>query len=132
MKLPKLYFRLRDNGAQVFRVDTENARQRLDMIPIAHANTRNGEIRHTGGAMPTPEEEAAIRNWIADRQQKLAQRPLANVEALVEQMNATTHWLASQATVAEAESVSCDLLMSMHDLRSALIRARGGQPGDED
>ena len=31
MTLPELYFRVRENGAVVFRVDTENRQRRIDM-----------------------------------------------------------------------------------------------------
>ena len=30
-ELPEYYFRIRDNGAVVFRVDTENRQRRIDM-----------------------------------------------------------------------------------------------------
>ena len=46
--LPDYYFRIRENGAQVFRMDIENRQQRIEMDPIAFVNIRNGEIRPQG------------------------------------------------------------------------------------
>ena len=47
--LPDYYFRVRENGAFVFRVDTENRQRRIDMDQIATVNIRKGEIKpHEG------------------------------------------------------------------------------------
>ena len=40
--LPEYYFRIRENGALVFRVDAENRQRRIDMEPLAVLNIRNG------------------------------------------------------------------------------------------
>ena len=36
--LPDHYFRIRDNGAVVFRVDTENRMKRIDLVELATIN----------------------------------------------------------------------------------------------
>jgi hypothetical protein len=46
--LPDYYFRGRDNGAFVFRIDTESRQRRIDMDQIAVLNIRNGEIKPHG------------------------------------------------------------------------------------
>ena len=46
--LPDYYFRVRENGAFVFRVDTENRQRRIEMDQIASVNIRNGEIKPQG------------------------------------------------------------------------------------
>ena len=46
--LPDYYFRVRDNGATVFRVDIENRQRRIDLDQIAVVNIRNGEIKPQG------------------------------------------------------------------------------------
>jgi hypothetical protein len=51
-----LYFRTRDNGATVFRVDTENRQRQLEMDQIAVANTNNSQIKPHGNEPATPEE----------------------------------------------------------------------------
>ena len=47
-ELPDYYFRVRENGAAVFRVDTENRQRRIEMDQIAIINMRNGEIKPHG------------------------------------------------------------------------------------
>ena len=47
-ELPNYYFRVRENGAAVFRVDTENRQRRIEMDQIAIINMRNGEIKPHG------------------------------------------------------------------------------------
>jgi hypothetical protein len=39
---------VRENGAAVFRVDTENRQRRIEMDQIAIINMRNGEIKPHG------------------------------------------------------------------------------------
>ena len=46
--LPPYYFRVRENGAFVFRVDTENRQRRIDMDQIAVINIRNGQVKAHG------------------------------------------------------------------------------------
>ncbi|MEH6740806.1 MAG: hypothetical protein V7695_20005, partial [Sulfitobacter sp.] len=47
-KLPDYYFRVRENGAFVYRLDTENRQRRIEMDQIAVVNMRNGEIKPQG------------------------------------------------------------------------------------
>jgi len=46
--LPEYYFRVRENGAAVFRVDTENRQRRIEMDQIAVVNTNKGEVKPQG------------------------------------------------------------------------------------
>ena len=46
--LPDYYFRIRENGAIVFRLDTENRNRRIEMDQIAVVNLRKGEIKPHG------------------------------------------------------------------------------------
>ena len=61
--LPQFYFRIRDNGASVFRVDTENRQRRIEMVEIASVNVKNGTIKPHGDAGLTAPELAVIKNW---------------------------------------------------------------------
>ncbi len=47
-KLPDHHFRVRENGALVFRIDTGNRQRRIDMDPIATVYIRNGEVKPQG------------------------------------------------------------------------------------
>jgi len=120
-----LYFRIRDNGAQVFRVDTTNSNRRIEMDPLAVVNTRNGDIRVQGDRVMTPDEEAEIKGWCAARQAELARREgPGGVAETVERLNLTASWLQQRATEEEVEAAADDLLMAMHDLRAVIVRKK--------
>ena len=52
--LPEYYFRIRDNGAAVFRVDSENRQRRIEMEQIASVNVRNGDMKPHGDRKLSP------------------------------------------------------------------------------
>ena len=52
--LPEYFFRVRENGAMVFRIDTENRHLRLDMNQIAVVNIKNGDIKPQNGVTLSP------------------------------------------------------------------------------
>jgi len=122
--LPDYYFRVRDNGAAVFRVDTENRQRRLDMVEIALANIRNGNIKPHGDTVLSEADMAAIRDWMAARIETLARRDIDDIHRAVDHLNLTTHWVQSKATDAQLEEVTDALLLAMHDLRNALVRKK--------
>ena len=122
--LPDYYFRIRDNGAAVFRVDTENRQRRIDLDQIAVVNIRNGEIKPQGGYQLSPDDIAAIHEWIGQRRAVLAQRDIDDILRTVDHLNLTTHWAQSRATDAQLEAVTDALLLAMHDLRSLLVRKK--------
>jgi len=119
-----LYFRVRDNGATVFRVDTENRQRRIEMDQIAVANVNNGQIKPQGDAPPTPDELAAIEAWLAARSKTLAARDIDDIFRAVDYLNLTTHWAQTKASDADLDKFTDDLLMAMHDLRSVLVRKK--------
>lgn len=90
--LPPYYFRVRDNGAFVFRVDTENRQRRIEMDQIAVVNIRNGEIKPHGGRELTPEDLAAIKQWMEERNRLLAYRDIDDIHRAVDYLNTTTQW----------------------------------------
>ena len=122
--LPELYFRIRDNGAQVFRVSSENRQRRLELDVIANVNVNNGQIRAQGDHVLTDTERAAIEDWMAKRIALLAKRDMDNIHRAVDHMNLTTHWAQSRATPEQLEEVTDALLLAMHDLRSVLVRKK--------
>ena len=123
-ELPEYYFRVRDNGAAVFKVDTENRQRRIEMDQIAVANIRNGEIKAQGGRELTPEDLKVIKDWMDARIALLAARDIDDIHRAVDYMNLTTHWAQTKATDDQLEDVTDALLMAMHDLRTVLIRKK--------
>lgn len=122
LKLPDLYFRTRENGAAVFRVDTENRLRRIELEQIAVVNVKNGDIKAHGEQSLGPEEIAAIRGWLADRQALLARREVDDILRTVDHLNLTTQWAQSRASDAQLSEVTNALLLAMHDLRAVLVR----------
>ena len=60
--LPDYFFRVRENGATVFRVESDARTRRIEMDPIAVVNTRKGEIRPQGQRELSEDDiEAIIR-----------------------------------------------------------------------
>ena len=122
--LPEFYFRIRDNGAAVFRVDTENRNRRIEMDEIAVGNVKNGNIRPHGDRKLSDEELAAIRAWLEARVALLARRDIDDILRTVDHLNLTAQWAQSKAGDAELEEVTDALLLAMHDLRTVLVRRK--------
>lgn len=122
--LPQFYFRIRENGASVFRVDTENRQRRIEMEEIATVNVKNGNIKPHGEVLLTAPELAAIKDWLAARVATLAGRDIDDIHRAVDHLNLTTHWAQSRATEAQLDVVTDTLLLAMHDLRTVLVRKK--------
>lgn len=122
--LPDIYFRVRENGAAVFRVDTQNRQRRLEMTQIAVVNLRKGEVRAHPDQILSPEEETRIAEWMAERQQMLARRDLDDIHRTVDHLNLTAQWAQQKASDTDLEEITDRLLLAMHDLRSVLVRRK--------
>lgn len=122
--LPPYYFRVRDNGAFVFRVDTENRQRRIEMDQIAVVNINNGQIKPHGDRALSDEDMTAIRDWMTDRVRVLAERDIDDIHRAVDYLNQTTHWVQTRATDEQLELVTDTLLLAMHDLRTVLVRKK--------
>jgi hypothetical protein len=122
--VPDHYFRVRENGAVVFRVDTENRQRRIEMEEIATVNVRNGNIRPHGEATLTDRDFAVIGTWLAARVDQLAAREVDDILRAVDHLNLTTQWAQSRASDDQLEAVTDTLLLAMHDLRTVLVRKK--------
>ena len=122
--LPDYYFRMRENGAFVFRVDTENRQRRIDMDQIAVVNIRNGQIKPQGERELSDADMTAIQEWMQNRIALLARRDIDDIHRAVDHLNATTHWAQSKASDDDLEEVTDTLLLAMHDLRTVLVRKK--------
>ena len=130
--LPELYFRVRENGAQVFRVDTENRHRRIEMEQIAVVNIKSGDIKVHGEREISDAERADIEAWIARRRDVLKAREVEDILRTVDRLNLTTAWLQQKASAEEIEAVADPLLMAMHDLRSVIVRKKADRLKSED
>ena len=72
--LPDYYFRIRENGAAVFRLDAENRQRRIEMEQIAVVNIRNGEVKPHGQHHLTEADKSEIARWTKARRETLAAR----------------------------------------------------------
>ncbi len=122
--LPDYYFRVRENGAFVFRIDTENRQRRIEMDQIAVINMRNGDVKPHGERTLSEEDLATIREWMENRRATLAARDIDDIHRAVDYLNLTTHWAQSRATDDQLDEVTDALLLAMHDLRSVLVRKK--------
>lgn len=123
-ELPDYYFRVRENGALVFRVDTENPQRRIEMDQIAVVNIRNGEIKPHGDRTLSEVDVTVIRDWMQERQGVLAGRDVDDILRTIDHLNLTTQWAQSRATNEQLETVTDALLLAMHDLRGVLVRRK--------
>lgn len=122
--LPEYYFRIRENGAVVFRVDTENRQRRIEMLELATVNVKNGNIKPHGDVTLTPEDLATIHSWITERTALLARRDIDDIHRAVDYLNTTTQWVQTRASDDQLDQVTDALLLAMHDLRSVLVRRK--------
>lgn len=120
--LPPYHFRLRDNGAVVFRVGYDERNLRIEMEPIATVQIRNGDIRPQADRSLTPADREAIGSWLSARQERQAEREIDDAERSIEALNATAHWVQTRATPDQLDHVTDRLLLAIHDLRSVLVR----------
>lgn len=125
--LPEFYFRVRENGALVYRVDTENRQRRIEMDQIAVVNVNKGEIKPHGDRELAPGELEEIRAWMEERQRLLAQREMDDIHRAIDHLNLTAQWAQARATQEQLEEVTDALLLAMHDLRSVLVRKKADQ-----
>ncbi|MBF9052663.1 hypothetical protein LSUCC1028_00200 [Rhodobacterales bacterium LSUCC1028] len=123
-ELPEFYFRVRENGASVFRVDTENRHRRIEMHEIAMVNIRNGNIKAHGAHELTADETTAITQWMEARRALLKRRDLDDIHRTIDHLNETAHWAQSRADDEDPEDFTDRLLLAMHDLRSVLVRKK--------
>ena len=122
--LPRHFFRIRENGAAVFRVDDSGRSRRLELEQIATVNVRSGEVKPQGGRALTEEDSAAIAAWLEARRAVLAQREAEEPERCIEQLNLTAQWAQSRAGPDELDAVTDRLILAMHDLRGILVRKK--------
>ncbi len=119
-----LFFRVRENGAAVYRVDAENRQRRLDMQQIAVVNIRNGDVKPQGDQIPTAAERNEIDAWVVERRKIVEERRIDDLLRTTDHLNLTAQWVQTKATDEQIDMFADDLLMAMHDLRSVIVRKK--------
>lgn len=123
--LPEYYFRTREGGgAGVYRVEFSTRYQRLDLRQIANVNLGQDLIKPHGQHELQPDEIAAIRDWMDERNAVVDARRIDDIHRAVDHLNMTTNWAAQKASDAALEDVTDVLLLAMHDLRNVLVRKK--------
>ncbi len=122
--LPEFFFRTRDNGAFVFRVNIGDRQKRMDLDQIAVVNLNNGNVKPHGQHKLTDEERKAIDDWMTTRKSELAARDLDDIERTIDHLNRVSHWANTKASDEDLEAFTDRLLLTMHDLRSVLVRKK--------
>lgn len=124
MDLPDYYFRVREHGAFVFRVDTANRDRRMEMEHIATVNLRKDEIKPHGTQTLSEADISAIRDWMLERADLLEFREMDDIQRAMDYLNTTAHWVQSRASDEQLDIVTDELLLAMHDLRTVLVRKK--------
>ncbi len=117
---PNLYFRRKDNGAGVYRVDAQNT-NRIDLQHIAVVK-QNGDIKAQNKQELSQDEVTEINAWFTARKAAQGTRNSARIDMLIAEMNHAAQWLQSDASGAEITQAAQPLLMAMHDLRTTLVK----------
>ena len=87
--MPDYYFRIRDNGAVVFRVETESRERRIELIELATVNVKNGNIKPHGETVLSATDTKAIKEWMAERVALLAEREIDDMHRALDYLNMT-------------------------------------------
>ncbi|WP_375256081.1 hypothetical protein [Yoonia sp.] len=123
-ELPDLYFRVRDNGAVVFRMGDDSRHRRLAFEQIAIVNTNRADFKAQGDHILTAGERAAIQDWIDARLAVLSGREVDDIHRTIDQINYASQWAQTKANDAQLAQVTDQLLLAMHDLRETLVRKK--------
>ena len=122
-EIKSLFFRVRENGAAVYRVDSENRQRRLDMQQIAVVNAR-GDVKPHGDQIPTAAERNEIDAWATERRRIVEERRIDDLLRTTDHLNLTAQWVQTKATDEQIDMFADELLMAMHDLRSVIVRRK--------
>ena len=122
--LPRYFFRIRENGATLFKMPEQNRQNRLEMHQIAVINIRNETVKPQGDTVLTDEETKLIADWMQERKTVLEELEIDDILRTVDHLNLTAQWAQSKASDADLERVTDQLLLSMHDLRTILSRKK--------
>ena len=126
----KLYYRHRENGVTVFRMEVANRQRRIELNQIASIIGK-GEIVPHKRREPTEAELAEIKTWW-DTWRERPEDSLDETEQFIRQLNLYTDWVARRAPAEQVDRQSDELLTALLDLRQVVVRRLSEEPeGDE-
>jgi hypothetical protein len=117
----KLYYRHRQNGVLVFRMEVANRQRRIELNQIASISKTGDIIPHKRRA-PTDEEVEEMTAWWATWQARKDADSLTDTEQFLVQLNQFTDWVQRRAEDGEVDALSDDLLTALLDLRHVVVR----------
>ncbi len=117
---PELFFRRREKGASVFRMETGDG-GRMELVQIAVLKP-DGEIKPQARREIAEAEIAAIAAWHASRTAAQPARDVARLDHMVGEMNKFTQWIQSDAPDEVITGAAMEVLMTIQDLRTTLVR----------
>ncbi len=120
--LQKLFYRVSEKGADVYRIDLQNRLRRLDLQKIAEINLSENSISKTDGVEHSQEEQSDMQNWCEMRKDQLELRSQNDINRLVEALNHAANWIENDASDAQISKMGDPVLMAMHDLRATIVR----------
>ncbi|MFK7874703.1 MAG: hypothetical protein AB8B71_02830 [Paracoccaceae bacterium] len=113
-----LFFRVRKNGVAVFRALKDIETHRLDLRQIAVVKEDTGDMKLKDQIELSESERETINAWIKARQSSDTNQ----AREISDQLNMAAQWIQADASDAEIAEAEARILMSIHDLRSTLVR----------
>ncbi|MEM7060067.1 MAG: hypothetical protein AAF557_20995 [Pseudomonadota bacterium] len=127
----KLYYRHRENGVTVFRMEVANRQRRIELNQIATI-MEDGEVVPHKRRAPSEAELAEIGTWRQNWTEKQEADAFDETEKFIEQLNLFTDWAARKAPAKQIDVQSDALLTALLDLRQVVVRRLSEGPSDED
>ena len=121
-KLPELYFRHKENGAAVFRIEAQNPGGALAFRSIGSINMRQKEFRPQNSATISDQELQKIDEWIVQQTELRSSLSFRRAAALPVELNYAADWVQRHASDDEFTQLTDTLLWAMFDLRQAIVR----------
>lgn len=115
LNLPKVFFRIKDNGANIFRVKTTGKTGRIELIRLGTAAIKSQKILAQDGVTITEDEYAQIREWLS---QQTSSRLPEDLRRLSRDVNLAAQQISAKTELdPELESAINNLLLSLFDLQ---------------
>ncbi|TRD14701.1 hypothetical protein [Palleronia caenipelagi] len=106
---------MKDNGATVFRVQTNTKSGRVEFERIAVAVVKTGAVKSHAEVSLTSEERSQISDWIRNEQEAKSKRLVEEMLSMARDVSLATHQLST------SDHINEDVLEATNDLLVALL-----------